>query len=228
MARAATSKFLETKAPQPSRSSAKSAYDMLLEAIESGQLMPGARLRESELAERFAVSRTPVREALKRLETQGLVTHEPHHGVIVATLDYSQIAELYHMREVLEGTAAQLAAIHATAIEIDLLQQMVVRDRQFLSDPHQLARSNRIFHQQLRNSARNRYLASLLENLRLSLALLAVTTLSSEGRAAQSIDEHELIVARIAARDSEGAEKAARAHIQAAFRARILLLQSTG
>ena len=114
---------------KPSRSSASEAYEMLLEAIESGSLRPGTRLRETELADRFAISRTPVREALKRLETQGLVVHEPHHGAVVATLDYGQTTELYLMREVLEGTAARLAAIHATATEVEVLREMVARDR---------------------------------------------------------------------------------------------------
>jgi DNA-binding GntR family transcriptional regulator len=212
----------------PGRSSAAGVYDMLLEAIEAGQLGPGTRLRESDLARRFSVSRTPIREALKRLETQGLVVHEPHHGAVVATLDYSQIAELYLMREVLEGTAAHLAAIHATAVEVELLHEMVERDRQRLMIPGQLAHTNRQFHQQIRHSARNRYLGGMLENLRLSLALLALTTLESQERAEQSIEEHEKIAERIAARDAQGAEQAARAHIRAAFRARILLLQAAG
>ena len=226
MGRTAISKPLKNLPNQTGRSSANSAYNMLLEALEAGQLLPGTRLRENELAERFAVSRTPIREALKRLETQGLVVHEPHHGAVVATLDYSQITELYLMREVLEGTSAHLAAIHATAVEIELLREMVAMDRQYLTNPDQLARTNRIFHQQIRNSARNRYLGSMLENLRLSLALLSSTTLGSKERAEQSIDEHEKIVDRIAARDPEGAEEAARVHIRAAFRARIVLLQA--
>ena len=117
---------------QQGRSSATGAYDMLLEAIEAGQLPPGTRLPENELAQRFAVSRTPIREALKRLETHGLVVHEPHHGAVVATLDYSQITEMYLMREVLEGTSAHLAAIHATAVEVELLREMIAKDRQRL------------------------------------------------------------------------------------------------
>jgi DNA-binding GntR family transcriptional regulator len=228
MGRVAAAKYSGNMPIHPGRSSATGAYDVLLEAIEAGQLAPGTRLRENELARRFAVSRTPIREALKRLETHGLVVHEPHHGAVVATLNYSQITEMYLMREVLEGTSAHLAAIHATGVEVELLREMVARDRQRLTIPEQLARTNRSFHQQIRNSARNRYLGGMLENLRLSLALLAQTTLGSKERAEESIDEHEKIVDRIAARDAEGAEQAARTHIRAAFRARILLLQAAG
>lgn len=210
---------------KPSRSTGAGAYELLLEAIESGALASGTRLRETELAARFAISRTPIREALKRLETQGLVVHEPHHGAVVATLDYGQTTELYLMREVLEGTAARLAAVHATAIEIDILKEMVARDRDFLREPQQLARTNRLFHQQIRNAARNRYIVAMLENLRLSLALLRGTTLGIGDRSAEAIEEHHQIVKHIAARDPDGAEHAARLHIRSAFRSRILLLQ---
>jgi DNA-binding GntR family transcriptional regulator len=211
---------------KPSRSSATSAYDLLMDEIEKGGLPAGTRLREADLAERFQISRTPVREALKRLETQGLVVHEPHHGAVVATLDYAQTAELYLMREVLEGTAARLAAIHATDTERDILREMVARDRLIVEQPARLAETNRQFHQQIRNSARNRFLGRMLENMRLSLALLAGTTLGAPQRGARSVEEHAAIVERIAARDADGAEQAARLHIRNAFRTRIELLQT--
>ncbi|MEJ1976211.1 MAG: GntR family transcriptional regulator [Acetobacteraceae bacterium] len=211
---------------KPSRSSATGAYDLLLDEIENGGLPAGTRLREAELAERFEISRTPVREALKRLETQGLVVHEPHHGAVVATLDYGQMAELYFMREVLEGTAARLAAIHATPTERDILRDMVARDRLITDQPKRLAQTNRLFHQQIRNAARNRFLGHTLENMRLSLALLAGTTLGEPNRGARSVEEHAAIVDLIAAQDPDGAEQAARLHIRNAFRTRIELLQA--
>jgi DNA-binding GntR family transcriptional regulator len=207
------------------RSSGAETYELLLSDIENGGLPPGARLREAELAERFKLSRTPIREALKRLELQGLVAHEPHHGAVVASLDYGQVGELYLLREVLEGTSARLAAQHATEVEIGVLQSMVERDRQLFGDPRELARTNRQFHQQIRDSARNRYLGAALENLRISLALLAGRTLAAPGRAEQAIEEHAAIIARIAAHDRDGAEKAAREHIRRAFRTRVELLQ---
>ena len=207
----------------PSRSSAAEAYDLLLGDIEDGNLPPGTRLREAELAERLSISRTPVREALKRLELQGLVAHEPHHGAVVASLEYGQITEMYLLREVLEGTAARLAAQHATAVEIGVLERMVETDRSLIDQPRRLAQTNRRFHQQVRDTARNRYLGSALEALRLSLALLAGTTLGAPGRAAQSVEEHGAIVERIAVRDPDGAEQAARQHILNAFRTRVEL-----
>ena len=228
---------------KPGRSSGAGAYDLLLEAIGEGRLPAGTRLREAELAARFQVSRTPVREALKRLEAQGLVAHAPHHGAVVAALDYGQTVELYHMREVLEGTAAGLAATHATATEVEVLREMVQRDRALVEGalvegalvegapvdgPRALADTNRLFHRQLRASARNRFLDATLENMRLSLALLRGTTLGAPERGAQAVAEHAAVVEAIAARDPEAAEAAARRHIRAAFKARIRLGQENG
>jgi DNA-binding GntR family transcriptional regulator len=203
--------------------SSGAAYDLLLAEIEQGHLPPGTRLREVELADRFKLSRTPVREALKRLELQGLVVHKAHHGSVVVTLDYAQIGELYVMREVLEGTAARLAAQHATDVEIDVMREMVERDRPLIGQAQELARTNRLFHSQIRDSARNRFLSGALENLRLALALLAGTTLGAAGRGEQAVTEHSRIVECIANRDPDGAESAARSHIRNAFRTRITM-----
>src|SRR6476660_7619090 len=111
------------------KSSGLGTYELLLTAIEDGTLPPGSRLRETDLALRFGISRTPAREAWKRLEAQGLVSHQAHHGAVVAELDYGEITELYALREVLEGTAARLAAAHATGAEIEILERMIAHDR---------------------------------------------------------------------------------------------------
>ncbi|GJE37180.1 GntR family transcriptional regulator [Methylobacterium persicinum] len=208
------------------RSSATGAYERLLRAIEEGEIPPGSRLREAELAERFAMSRTPVREALGRLETQGLVVHEPHRGASVAQLDYGQVSELYDLREVLEGTAARLAAIYASEVEVEVLEEMVARDRPHVGDAILLARTNRQFHRQIHACARNRFLQGMLETMRLSLVLLpGTTTLAAPERAREALDEHQRIVAGIRAHDGDAAEAAARGHIRAAFKARIMMLQ---
>ena len=216
------------KAVDAERSSGTGAYERLLRAIEEGELVPGSRLREAELAERFQISRTPVREALGRLEAQGLVAHEPHRGASVAQLDYGQVSELYDMREVLEGTAARLAAVHASVVETEILEEMVARDRALLGDAPALARTNRLFHRQIHGAARNRFLQGTLETMRLSLVLLpGATTLSAPDRAAESLAEHTAIVAAIRAHDGDAAEAAARAHLRAAFKARIRIWQES-
>ena len=118
----------------------KDAYSLILEAIDVGVYKPGDRLVESDLADRFGVSRTPIREALQRLETQSLLTRDGR-SLIVSSLDHSQMAELYIVRAELEGLAANLAAKHATSEEIKVLQDMVDSDRKLISDPSSLALS---------------------------------------------------------------------------------------
>ena len=109
----------------------KDAYSLILEAIDVGVYKPGDRLVESDLADRFGVSRTPIREALQRLETQSLLTRDGR-SLIVSSLDHSQMAELYIVRAELEGLAANLAAKHATSEEIKVLQDMVDSDRKII------------------------------------------------------------------------------------------------
>jgi DNA-binding GntR family transcriptional regulator len=198
-------------------------YALLLDAIDRGDYAPGGRLVEAELAERFGVSRTPVREALNRLETQGVVARDPRRGVVVASLDYDQLGELYAVREVMEGFAARMAARHAAPAEIALLAEMVEADRVRVGDAEALSRSNRLFHRQLHRASHNRYLIQMLDAMRRSLALLSSTTLAAPSRGGESVEEHARIVAAVAARDEDGAEAAARAHIANALRTRLRL-----
>ena len=205
----------------PAKSSANEAYDLLIAAIERGELTAGMRMREVELAERYGISRTPIREALKRLEAQGLVTHTPNQGAVVTTLEFNQMAELYLMREILEGTAARLAATRATDTEIEVLAEMIEKDRRHPDNPRLLARTNRQFHRQLHLSARNSFLSNMLENMLLSHYLLAGTTLADPERGMNSFDEHAAIVRGIREHDPDAAEAAARAHVRYAFKWRI-------
>ncbi len=204
-------------------------YAALLEAIDRGDYPPGGRLIETDLADRFGVSRTPVREALSRLESQGMAQRDGRRGLTVARLDYDQLGELYELREVLEGYAARLAARHASVAEIAVLQEMVDADRARAEDPSALAQANRQFHRQLHRASHNRYLNDMLVRMRRSLALLAGTTLTIQGRGATSVDEHQAIVNAIVARDGDAAEEAARTHILNAYKARLRLeAASTG
>ena len=196
------------------------AYAMILEAIDVGIYKPGDRLVESELAERFGVSRTPIREALQRLETQSLLTRDGR-SLVVASLDHSQLAELYVVRSELEGLAARLAARHATTEEIRVLRSMVEEDRSLLNDPQALSRANRRFHKQIHLASHNRYLVQQLDLVHRSMALLATTSLEAEGRGAETIKEHSAIVEAIAAGDSDGAYDALRRHISIAFETRL-------
>ena len=203
-----------------SRSGQTDAYQMILKAIDGGVYRPGDRLVESELADRFGVSRTPIREALQRLETQSLLARDGR-SLIVASLDHNQMAELYVVRSELEALAARLASRHATAEEVRLLQQMVTEDRALVDDPEALARTNRRFHRQVHLASHNRYLVQQLDLLYRSMALMATTSLAAEGRSAVAMDEHGAIVDAIAAGDGDAAYDGLKGHISRAFEARL-------
>jgi DNA-binding GntR family transcriptional regulator len=211
-------------ADDPHLSRGEQAYRKLRGAIQAGTLKPGTRLREAELATWLGSSRTPVREALGRLQSEGLVVHEPRRGMVIAELDYSMVAELYVMREVLEGTAAALAARHASDVEIAALREIADRDPLLQGNPLRLAHNNRLFHEALYRSAHNRYLLKTLNSLRESMALLGQTTLALNGRAEVAIHEHEAVISAIERHDPQAAEAAARAHIRAAYRSRLRLM----
>ncbi|MEI2805392.1 MAG: GntR family transcriptional regulator [Albidovulum sp.] len=200
----------------------KDAYALILEAIDQGIYRPGDRLVEAELAERFGVSRTPVREALQRLETQSMLTRDGR-SMIVASLDHNQLAELYVVRAELEGLAARLAARHAAPEEVRVLSDMVETDREIVDDPDELSRANRRFHKQIHLASHNRYLVQQLDLVHRSMALLASTSLAAEGRGRAALDEHAEIVRAIAAGDGEAAQAALRAHISKAFETRLKL-----
>jgi DNA-binding GntR family transcriptional regulator len=198
----------------------KDAYSLILEAIDVGVYKPGDRLVESDLADRFGVSRTPIREALQRLETQSLLTRDGR-SLIVSSLDHSQMAELYIVRAELEGLAANLAAKHATSEEIKVLQDMVDSDRKIISDPSSLARSNRRFHKQIHLASHNRFLIKQLDLVHRSMALMATTSLAADGRGAVAVEEHQAIVTAIADGASTEASEKLRNHISVAFITRL-------
>lgn len=201
------------------------AYRTLMRAISRGELKSGARLREVDVAERTGLSRTPVRAALARLEEQGLVVTDGARGLIVAELDQGAVCELYAMREVLEGTAAKLAARHASDVEIAILREIIERDAT-LTDAHALAENNRLFHATLYRSSHNRYLLKMLRSIHEAMLLLGQTTLAAAGRPAASRHEHGELVAALERRDADAAERCARQHIAAALKVRLTLMLS--
>jgi len=199
-------------------------HDWLLAAIRGGDYQPGSRIREAAVALRLDVSRTPVREAFRRLQSDGLLVLTPWRGAQVAELNHAQVIELYAMRRVLEGTAAGLAAEHAAPEEIDCLFDLLQQDQAAVEDSARHADINRQFHQTIYVAAHNRYLLKALNALTDSLALLKSITYEVPGRALVAHDDHVLIAKAIKNHDSATAETIARAHIQSAEQARIKLL----
>jgi DNA-binding GntR family transcriptional regulator len=202
-------------------------YQKMRALIRKGRYQQGERIREEQIAMALGVSRTPVREALGRLQTRGLLDFAVGRGLIVSELSKQQVLELYSMRELLEGAAARFAAQHATPTEIDYLHHVLKKFRSDANDPYLLASINREFHQIICDAAHNRYLSQSLNDLADALALLPNTTFSVEGRQQSADSEHTMIVESIEKRDPDAAEMAAREHIRNSQRVRMGMLFTT-
>lgn len=203
----------------------QAAYRILLDDIRRGALLPGARLRETDLASQMGISRTPVREAIRLLEADGLVTHLPRQGATLRSLDYAEVIELYEMRVVLEATAARLAARAASDLEIAEL--LALNADLAASPPGPVSQDlNRQFHRTVIDAARNRFLVKAMRGMQKTLLILGPTTLDNPTRAQQAVAEHGAIASAIAARDGLAAEAAMRAHIEAAMTVRIRLMRA--
>jgi DNA-binding GntR family transcriptional regulator len=201
------------------------AYRQLKAAIRRREFRPGQRMREADLAEWLNISRTPVRDALKQLETEGLLVAAPRRGLVVVELDQQQVTEIYALRNVLEGLAARMAAQHASPAEVAAMRDAMDRqDSASIDDFEQLAHLNRTFHQSIYHAARNRYLLEVLEGLESTLALLPGTTYSDPSRPERALDEHRVIVDAIERRDPDTAEAAARQHIFGSERIRLRMM----
>jgi DNA-binding GntR family transcriptional regulator len=207
----------------PSKSQARSradfVYDRLRDAISDGRIAGGERVREEDVARNLGVSRTPVREALQRLQQRGILILGPGRGLMVAQLSHEQVVELYAMREILEGSAARFAAMHATTDEIATLYELQEQLRTAGDDMLHVT-LNRRFHQAIYEAAHNRYLLQTLESLNDSFALLRSSTFRLPHRTRDSDEERRRIIAAIEKRDPDLAEKEAREHIVQAQRTR--------
>lgn len=203
---------------------AEHAYAAIRDAIQEGTLGSGQRVPELDLCIRLKMSRTPVREALRRLRSEGMLEHRPGGGLAVARHDLRAVTELYDLRESLEGTAAALAARGADATEIRILQATLDAHRTLPDDPKVHARENILFHEQIYRAAHNRFLLKSLQSLHDSVALLGRTTFAAAGRIAEAMREHQAIVEAIARRDDVEAEVLARRHVRRGYELRIGIL----
>lgn len=201
------------------------AYQDIKQKILSGFFSSDARLREMEISKLIGMGRTPVREALKRLEDERLLTHEPRRGLVITRIDKQGVTELYAMREVLEGAAAEFAARHATDAEIDNMQSILEQSEQPDSDP---VRMNLQFHEAIYGAAHNQHLIRTLQSISDTTFLLGRSTLQSPQRAQKAVAEHRQILAAIRDRDPEAASIAAKNHIRQAFLERLKMLRDAG
>lgn len=209
---------------KPERPQGLDAYERIISEIRSGKLRPGDRLTETDLASQFKISRTPVREALRQLEADGLVAHTPRIGASIRILDHTEISELYDMRAVLEGTAARFAARAASDVELAELGA-INGAMESTKDAQALHLLNEQFHGTLLNAARNRFLVKAVRAIHKTLFILGPSTMAEDARAVAAYKEHADILDALKRRDPEMAEAAMRAHIQAGHGARLRQLR---
>ena len=207
---------------------ADQAYEGLLAAIGSGRLRPGERVRETALAEQLGISRTPIREALQRLARDGLVQLDARNGARIAELSLGAIQELYDLREILEGSTARLAALGASANDLQRLNAILAKEAAHLDDPAALAKLNKLYHRTLCEAANNRYLTSAVATFSTTLVLLGPTTLAAHSRADESHAEHRAVVEAVAAGDAGRAEALMRGHIRRAREIRLAMVLDAG
>jgi DNA-binding GntR family transcriptional regulator len=206
-----------------SGSRAQALYERLREDILSGVLKPGDRLVEQEVAHAANVSRTPVREALQRLESDGLVA-EGGGGLEVRAISREELTERCAVREILEGMATELAAGAASSMEIAAIQGIFEQEVKAIEEeapPAVHVELNRAFHDAIWDASHNRYLRGLLLELRERLAQLQDTTLRDESRREAALEEHREIVEALANHDRAAAGEAARAHFRNAMALRL-------
>lgn len=189
--------------------------DALREDIFGGVLAPGSFIDEAALCDRMAISRTPLREALKVLVAEGLLRHEPRRGCFVAEVTERDLDEIFPVIALLEGRCAWEAARNAGDADIAALETL--HDK---LGKHARARrindyyaTNFAIHETIIALADNRWLASVIGDLRKILKLARLQQLTVPGRMAQSLAEHLAIFAALKAHDSDGAEAAMRTHL---------------
>ena len=180
-------------------------YEYLVSKMQRGELVAGMSVTEQGLADELGISRTPVREALRRLEVDGLVVSEPRFGMKVRELGYIETLELYEAREALEMAAVEICTEKISEIEIAELEMLQDQMADSVRDPSRMASLNYAFHKALLNAAKNRYLTMSFEAIHKTLAILGATTLANTERAEESLIEHQDLIECLRLRDREGA-----------------------
>ena len=196
------------------------AYDAIRDLIVSAEYRPGDRLREGDLGERIGVSRTPIREALRRLVAEGLIDFLPNRGAFVASWDDDDLIDSFEIRSVLEGFACNRAASRIEQSEIDRLVEladaMEARYRGTAIEHFHIALLNNEFHHLLLVASRSRLLTTTVEGV-LRVALIHRTFLRFSDRDMyRSFQHHREIIDAVRSGDGEWAESVMRSHIRAA------------
>ena len=193
-------------------------FAQIQDAIVKGELTAGAKISEAELTTRYGVSRGPLREALRRLEARKLLTRIPHVGVRVVALSIDELLQIYQVREMLEGMAARLAAVHVTPEEVQGLKALLQRHEQQselqAGTGYYQEEGDFDFHYRIVKASRNDVLIQMLcGELYHRVRLYRYQFSATEGRPHKAFSEHHRIIEAIEARDAELAEFLMRRHI---------------
>ena len=196
-------------------------YDALRAAVLSGDMRPGEGISETRVAARFGVSRTPVREAFRRLADEGLLRIVPQVGTFVAPIQLSAVSDSQFIRETLECRTVRLAAERAEAADVAALIGLMDRQRAAMaSDRHEeFFALDEATHAELIRIAGRPAVWDLLVGVKAQLDRVRMLSLHSEGWATMILTQHERIIDRVAARDAAGAEEAMREHLRTVFAA---------
>ncbi len=198
-----------------SANAADSVYQTLREAIVEGQLHAGDSLIEWHVARQFGTSRTPVREALLRLEAEGYASRVPRRGLVVRQISEHEVREVYAVRTALEALAAREAASEALPSDIAHLRWVNQRLSEAIeaSDFASVPGLTNEFHQALASAAHNGMLRRFIEQAQEWTRRVGTPTVSLPGRRGAAVEEHSRLIDAIAARDAATAERLARAHM---------------
>ena len=202
-------------------------YETLREAIKSGSLTPGERLMEIQLAEELGVSRTPVREAIRKLELERFVVMLPRRGTYVANLSLKDINEVFEIRSALDGLAAGLAAERITEEELEQMERLLVEIADHIEqrDNQKIVAADEAFHDILYRASRNERLVGIIYNLREQFTRFRSISINYPGRLQNTLEEHRQVVEAIAQRNPEAAQQKAREHIENAEQTLLLEME---
>ena len=182
--------------------------ETIREAILKGNLKPGEKVAEPELAERFGISRTPIREAFRQLESEGYLTVIPRKGAVVAALSEQDVQEYYAIKSILEGYAAELAADKLSEKELEKLEAINERLKKLAAeeDVKTFYRVHNEFHELFLKASGNNKLVELIQQLGMKFNRLRMASLSVEGRMNISVAEHEKLLEAFRRHDGATAE----------------------
>lgn len=190
-------------------------FETLREAIIQGRLKPGERLMEIQLAEDLGVSRTPVREAIRKLELEGFLVMVPRKGAYVADISVKDITDIFEVRAALEALAAGLAAERVTEDELDQLERALIHlSEASANDLETVVKTDTSFHELIYKASRNQRLLQIVKHLQEQIQRFRTASLGRPGRTRIAIEEHRKIVEAISERNVELAQTLAREHIE--------------